>query len=286
MQKGILTSFESAARLVHRPRSLSEPFLQRRNSDTNETGTIPNPRGLMTQSIEGAEPAEIISKPSRVTTGAPLPSSTIAKDDDEIEPSPAHSHPRQIDKSHTGPSSTSNTSNHQTPHIAQVMPELESNAEDSDGLPETLGQQSPPVPEIALTSDFTLLPNFSAWSLIAVSTTVTVFTFYYGWNASFSSTPSAKFLWNQPNNTVFTLNLLSYIATVLVSNLINIICDQLRWSKCCRGKGIPFLSFLALSSGTTFLGLVHFLFSPVPSNGRRLEHRWWSLQRYSISLSH
>src|SRR5271156_788144 len=96
MQKGVFTSFESSARLVSRPRSLSEPFLRRRNPDANETYTIPNPLGLssksMAQPVEGGtEPAEIALKPPMIAAEAMFPSSTIAKDDG------IDSHTRQID---------------------------------------------------------------------------------------------------------------------------------------------------------------------------------------------
>jgi hypothetical protein len=136
---------------------------------------------------------------------------------------------------------------------------------------------------LTLTSQWTSLPNFPVWILLGLSMLITSITVYYCWNASLASSPSARFLWNQPETTVFTINLLSYISTVLVSNLVSYTGDQLRWAKSCREEGFSFLSFLALSSATSVAGLVHLLFSPRPSvnsSKAKIKPRWWSLQRY------
>jgi hypothetical protein len=140
---------------------------------------------------------------------------------------------------------------------------------------------------VTLSSRLSRVPNFSPWLLAACSIAVTSFTVYYGWNASFSSTPSAHFLWNRPDNTIFTVNLLSYLATILVGTLVTATCDQLRWTKCCAKEGMPFLKFLALSSATPVSGLLHLLLSPLPpvfSLLRSMGPRLWSLQRYNPLL--
>jgi hypothetical protein len=159
----------------------------------------------------------------------------------------------------------------------------------SEIFPEPEVSDAPRLPEIILTSRLTSLPSFSTWTMMALSVTVTSFTVYYSWNASFTSHPSSVFLWNQPDNTIFSINLLSYLSTVLVTKLINITCDQVRWAKSCNVKGLSFLSFLALSPATSANGLLHLLISPVPRLGlrfgsltlERIMHRLWSFQRYS-----
>jgi hypothetical protein len=137
--------------------------------------------------------------------------------------------------------------------------------------------------DIKLTSPLTTIPNCSVWALLTVSVVFTSFTAYYGWNASYSSNPSSKFLWEEPATTVFTVSILSSISTFLVKNLIDATCDQFRWSMCCTKGGMSLLSFLALSSTTSIQGLVHLILSPglllCRSTIETIEHRLWALQR-------
>lgn len=135
---------------------------------------------------------------------------------------------------------------------------------------------------ITLASRLTTTPNISILLLMAGSMAITSFIVYYRWNTSFSSNPSARFRWDQPDNIIFTVSLLSHFTVILLSNLITAACDKLRWIKCCTKEGMPFLSFLALSHGTPISGLIQLLFSPVPrlSSFWSLGHRFWALQRY------
>ena len=148
-------------------------------------------------------------------------------------------------------------------------------------------EYSPPIPEITLRSRLRTSPNFSLWTLVAVSVGLTSFSVYYGWNVSFSSLPSTDLLWAQPDTTIFTVNLLSYFTTVLVCSLITSTCDHIRWSKCCQQTGLDYLSFLALSPNTSILGLIHLLCSPSPRvksgvfRNTLRGHRLWAFQRYS-----
>ena len=142
-----------------------------------------------------------------------------------------------------------------------------------------------PFPRITLSSQMTNTPNLSVLLLAVGSILLTCFAIYYGWNASLSS--DVRFLWDRPDYTIFTVNLLSYVATLLLTNLITSTCDQLRWKKSCTENGMPFLSFLALSPGTSVLGLIHLLFSPWPRpvlSFRSSGHRIWSLQRYPLLI--
>ena len=149
--------------------------------------------------------------------------------------------------------------------------------------PEVEGGLARLIPEVILDSQVTLIPDFWTMTLVVISISVTGFTVYYSWNASIALNPSQHFLWFQPNVTVFTVNILSYIATVFVKALIDATCDHIRWRQSSREKGMSVLSFLALSSATSLWGLVHLLFSPVPriqSTSQSMSHRLWSLQRY------
>jgi hypothetical protein len=149
--------------------------------------------------------------------------------------------------------------------------------------PDVEGGLGPPIPEVIVDSQVTWIPDFWTLTLVVISISVTGFTVYYSWNASIALNPSQRFLWFQSDATVFTVNILSYIATVFVNALIDATCDDIRWRHSSREKGIPVLSFLALSSATSLWGLIHLLFSPVPriqSTSQSMSHRLWSLQRY------
>ena len=83
--------------------------------------------------------------------------------------------------------------------------------------------------------------------------------------------------------TVFIVNILSYFATVLVHQLINSTCDQVKWGKCFTEKGVSVQIYLALSASTPVSGFIHLLLSPVPKilslKLKLSSHRWSSLQR-------
>jgi hypothetical protein len=154
--------------------------------------------------------------------------------------------------------------------------------------PEGTQGSAPPIPEVILASLFTAIPDLWTMMLLATSISVTAFTVYYSWNASFPLSPVPKFLWLQPDVTVFTVNLLSYLTTITVKALLDATCDHIRWSYSCHEKGMPFLSFIALSSATSFWGLTHLVFSPVPRirwTYQSMSHRVWSFQRY-IAFDH
>jgi hypothetical protein len=157
----------------------------------------------------------------------------------------------------------------------------DSDSDDSNA--DLQGDESARLPAIPLTLRAKSTPNVFVWILLTVTTVWTSFAVYYVWNAGVSSNPSPKFLWERPDYTIFTVGLLSFISTLLINKLISETCEELKWKKCYKQKGMPFLSFLALSSATPFEGLVHLLFSPFPrvsfQSLRSIQHRIWSLQR-------
>jgi hypothetical protein len=167
----------------------------------------------------------------------------------------------------------------------------ENGDEDSDSddtNPELQRDESVPLLEIPLTLQVKSAPNVFVWIWLTLTTVWTSFSVYYVWNAGVTSNPSPRFLWERPDYTIFTVGLLSFISTVLINKLISETCEQLRWNKCCKRNGMSFLSFLALSSGTSFERLVHLSLSPFPPASfqrlRTIEHRIWSLQRYIFNL--
>ena len=83
-------------------------------------------------------------------------------------------------------------------------------------LPEVEEGLAPVISEVVQDSQVTLMPDFWTLTLVVISISVTGFTVYYFWNASIALNPSQHFLWFQPDFTVFTINILSYITTVFV----------------------------------------------------------------------
>ena len=227
------------------------------------------PLKLITQ-----RPLDDGSKPTLSTPG--IGENDVGSMNHDLHPNPENS----ID-----PRSSRHESRHTNLGSAMVQEDAERVSANTNAHPE---EHEAALNRIILTSRLSRVPNFSPWLLAACSIALTSFTVYYGWNASFSSSPSARFLWNQPDNTIFTVNVLSYLATILVSTLVTATCDQLRWTKCCAEQGMPFLTFLALSSATPVSGLLHLLLSPLPplvSLLRSMGPRLWSLQRYNLLLS-
>jgi hypothetical protein len=141
--------------------------------------------------------------------------------------------------------------------------------------------------EINLTSRFQSHPDLGIWSVSGLTIVLVCFAIYYSWNASLSSTPSALLLWNAPDNTIFTIGLLSYLSTLFVNYLITSVSDYVGRNRASTHDGIAFLNFLALSSQTSIWGLIHLIISPFPpiTHGPFLStssigHRLWALQRF------
>jgi hypothetical protein len=63
----------------------------------------------------------------------------------------------------------------------------------------------------------------------AATAVVTSFTTYYGWNGLFPYTPSPKFLWDEPNNSIFAIAVLSFVSVLFINDLANAAYDRFRW---------------------------------------------------------
>ena len=114
----------------------------------------------------------------------------------------------------------------------------------------------------------------------AVTAFVASFTTYYGWNGLFPNTPSPKFLWDEPNNSIFVIGALSYVSTLFVNNLVNATYDRFRWIRASRKEGIGALDWLACSPSTSIRGLLRLAFSRVPPNPENGSwHRLLALHR-------
>lgn len=129
--------------------------------------------------------------------------------------------------------------------------------------------------------------NYSAWGLATFSTVVAVFTVIYAWNATTVIQSLQRILWENPQTTILTINILSHITVLLLDVLISTSCENLRWMYCTRPNGLALLDFLALSGSTSVMGLFQILTAwPIiksktwrfkyPSG---LTHRLWSATR-------
>lgn len=111
---------------------------------------------------------------------------------------------------------------------------------------------------------------------------------FYAYNASIALDPFLTLLWSSSDTTIFTINLLAQISTILLTELTNRVCEDLRWSRGSRDKGIPMATFLILGISISPFGLLSILAQSVSFifNGRRmLNFQWLAFQRcLKISL--
>ena len=125
--------------------------------------------------------------------------------------------------------------------------------------------------------------NYSSWILAALSVTVNVSTVIYAWNASLSSSPLRRIMWNDPQKTIFTINLLSQVTVLLLSALSITACDNMRWRLCSRSTGMSLLSFIALAGSSSLHGLVQILFSRTTQKHTiDLKTSWYGCASYRL----
>lgn len=108
-----------------------------------------------------------------------------------------------------------------------------------------------PKPELILQSRWNSTRAFYySGFLVALSTAVTSWSVFYAYNASISSSPFVLLLWNSSDTPIFTINLLTQISTLLLTELTYEVCEILRWSRASGRGGLSLLSFLALGRST------------------------------------
>ena len=110
------------------------------------------------------------------------------------------------------------------------------------------------------------------------------FTIWYGWNGLFPNTPSPKFLWDKPNNSIFVIGMLSYVSTLFINNLARATYNRFRWVSASHEEGIGALDWLACSPSTSISSLIHLVVSRFPSireneSWHRSWHRLFALHR-------
>ena len=153
------------------------------------------------------------------------------------------------------------------------------------------GRRPRPLPkEIVFKPDLPFTRNYSLWFFGALSLLVSTSAFGYAWSATSAHDWVGRIIWSNPQNTIFTINLLSHLTGLFLDGLITRASDNLRWRLCCRRQGIKLLDFMTLSGSTSFWGLARVLVS-LPSEKatarkgvvamlRRNSYRLWSTVRY------
>jgi hypothetical protein len=148
------------------------------------------------------------------------------------------------------------------------------------------GSQSPrpqePSKLIVLRSDVPFSQSWSAWAFAISSSIFTISTIFYIWWTSFAT---FKLKFQDPQWTVFTIAVLSYVSAVLLNGFTETMCDVLRWKfSRHKPKGISLLNFLALSQATSPLGLIFLLVHVGRSFKLSVfsEHRLWCIMRSQV----
>lgn len=129
--------------------------------------------------------------------------------------------------------------------------------------------------------------NYPAVGLAVIAVMTAIFASLYSWEAAMPSHTLRAMLWDNPQNTIFTINLVSHFTMQFLEILITTACDNLRWEQ--SRRGISLLDFTVLAGTTTWLGLLQVLFARCPRkddegnfwvNLRQSSYRFWSIQRY------
>ena len=126
--------------------------------------------------------------------------------------------------------------------------------------------------------------NFPAVGLAVIVTVTAIFTSMYCWEATLRSQALEGLLWKNPQNTIFTINVLSLITIELLGVLVSTACDNFRWKL--SQKGISLLSFTALAGTTSWLGLFQLLFAkrPTMTYEGEIDSKWGLLGYRILSL--
>ena len=86
------------------------------------------------------------------------------------------------------------------------------------------------------------------------------FTVFFAYNSSLEIPVTERLIWTKPQNTILTINILSQVTLVLLSDLIMNSFECIRWAMICSKSGIPILTFLSLSSSTSLVGVLKIIF--------------------------
>jgi len=182
---------------------------------------------------------------------------------------------RNSDATHSAP--------RRSPRAAESSTELRL-LNQTEGIPSHDGSPRPPSHiqcgnRVSLHGIHTLsskLRQYRAEFFFVFATLVlSIFAFYYSFEALIDPNPALGKLYFTPPTTVFVINVLSQGVAWMLKIFFASIFELLRWNFACRTTGVPLTTFLTLSAGTSLPGVFILL-------GTSGQHQWWCAQRYLI----
>jgi hypothetical protein len=129
-----------------------------------------------------------------------------------------------------------------------------------------------------------LRSTFYQVRLLIISTIFTLacvlVTIIYAYNATLTTPISPALLPSNPAQTIRILNILSHVTVFLLQTLTIGVFEVVRWVFAAR-TGVSAFTFLSLSSGTSFLGVLYLLFQRAHAPmAWASSHHVWGFQRY------
>jgi hypothetical protein len=123
------------------------------------------------------------------------------------------------------------------------------------------------------------------WGMLALTCLTTgclAFTFFFACNISAEQPVATNLIFDQPNNSVLALNILSQISMFLLYELTTALLEAIRWTITCTESGSSAFTFLILSRATNIIGVFSLLMSKgtTPGTIQKDGHRLWGIQRY------
>lgn len=138
-----------------------------------------------------------------------------------------------------------------------------------------------------------LRSQFSIWSLAIFTSSWVAFTVYFAYNCSLEVPQAETLIFSEPQWTILTLAILSQLTIFLLAELTNSVFEIVRWTFVSSERGLPALSFFALGTSTTSLGLLMVLWNGFKNHQSNCnsQRKWlrdgprvWSFQRYRLLI--
>jgi hypothetical protein len=145
-----------------------------------------------------------------------------------------------------------------------------------DGSPRPQSQVQPENPVAGRGRVSSKTRQYRAEFFFAIAALVlSIFAFYYSYEALIDPNPALGNLYFSPPTTVFIINVLSQGVAWILKIFFASIFELLRWNFASRRSGVQVTTFLTLSTGTSLFGV----FRLFRTSG---QHQWWCAQRYLI----
>lgn len=112
-------------------------------------------------------------------------------------------------------------------------------------------------------------------ALLFVALVLSIFVFYYSYEALINPRPKLGKLFFSAPATVFVINVLSQGEAFIMARLYASMFEAVRWSFASRRAGVSLATFLGLSSSTSLFGIFRLLLA-------KGHHQFWCTQRSAI----